>query len=121
MRKALAALLAVLPLFAQTNSGTILGTVRDSQDAVVVTASVANGVSKSVPVNQAGEYTVPYLIPGEYKVSVEAAGFKRESFNTFNRVQFAKPGLQNGSTAFGVISVQQNQPRKLQVALKVIF
>jgi hypothetical protein len=47
--------------------------------------------------------------------------FRFESFNTFNRVQFAKPGLQNGSTAFGVISVQQNQPRKLQVALKVIF
>jgi hypothetical protein len=47
--------------------------------------------------------------------------FRFESFNTFNRVQFAKPGLQVGSTALGVITVQQNQPRKLQLALKMIF
>ncbi len=50
-----------------------------------------------------------------------SAQFRFESFNTFNRVQFAKPGLQAGSTAFGVITVQQNQPRKLQLALKLIF
>ena len=47
--------------------------------------------------------------------------FRCESFNTFNRVQFAKPGVQIGSTGVGVITVQQNQPRKLQVALKMIF
>ena len=39
----------------------------------------------------------------------------------YYRVQFGKPGRQNGSTAFGAISVHQNEPRKLQVALKVIF
>src|SRR2546427_4621245 len=44
--------------------------------------------------------------------------FRFETFNTFNRVQFANPGLQNGTAAFGVITVQQNQPRKLQLALK---
>jgi hypothetical protein len=78
---------AVLPfvaltLAAQTNSGTILGTVRDAQDAVVTTATVtvtnvATGVSKTTPTNQAGEYTAPYLIPGEYRITAEAAGFKR--------------------------------------------
>jgi hypothetical protein len=47
--------------------------------------------------------------------------FRLEAFNAFNRVQFAKPGVQIGSTAVGVITVQQNQPRKLQVALKMIF
>ena len=49
------------------------------------------------------------------------AQFRFESFNAFNRVQFGSPGTQNGTTAFGVITFQQNQPRKLQVALKLIF
>lgn len=67
---------------AQTNSGTILGTVRDTQDALVTSAkvtitNVGTGVANTVPVNQAGAYTVPYLIPGQYTVSAEAAGFKR--------------------------------------------
>ena len=44
-----------------------------------------------------------------------------ESFNTFNRVQFAGPGTQLGATSFGVITTQQNQPRKLQAAIKIIF
>jgi hypothetical protein len=69
-------------LFAQTNSGTIIGTVRDAQDAVVTTATItvtniATGVVKTLPVTSAGEFAVPYLIPGEYNVSAEAAGFKR--------------------------------------------
>lgn len=50
-----------------------------------------------------------------------SAQFRFESFNTFNRVQFAKPGLQVGSNALGVITQQQNQPRKLQMALKFLF
>ncbi len=36
----------------------------------------------------------------------------------FHQVQFAKPGVRIGSTAVDVITVQQNQPRKLQVAQK---
>lgn len=71
-------------LFGQTNSGTILGAVRDPQDAIITTANVtitnvATGVFKTVPVTQAGQYSVPYLVPGEYKVSAEASGFKRTS------------------------------------------
>ena len=49
------------------------------------------------------------------------AQFRFETFNSFNRVQFGRPGLQNGTTAFGVITAQQNVPRKLQLALKFIF
>ena len=49
------------------------------------------------------------------------AQFRFETFNTFNRVQFGRPGVQNGTTAFGVITAQQNVPRKLQLALKFIF
>jgi hypothetical protein len=49
------------------------------------------------------------------------AQLRFESFNVFNRVQFGSPGTQVGTTSFGVITAQQNQPRKLQVALKIIF
>jgi hypothetical protein len=71
-----------LPLLAQQDSGTILGTVRDAQDAVVTSAMVTvtnvdTGVAKSAPVTQAGQYTVPFLTPGVYSVSVEASGFKK--------------------------------------------
>ena len=49
------------------------------------------------------------------------AQFRFEGFNIFNRAQFGRPGVQNGTTAFGVITAQQNVPRKLQLALKFIF
>jgi hypothetical protein len=49
------------------------------------------------------------------------AQLRFEAFNAFNRVQFAAPGTQAGSTAFGVINAQQNSPRQLQLALKILF
>ena len=49
------------------------------------------------------------------------AQFRFESFNAFNRVQFAPPGSSAGTTAFGVISSQFNVPRQLQLALKLSF
>lgn len=49
------------------------------------------------------------------------AQFRFESFNAFNRVQFAAPNTTAGATAFGQITAQQNTPRQLQVALKIIF
>ena len=62
MFKSLAMLLGLttLPLIAQTNSGTILGTIRDSQDAIVTTATItilntATGVVT---------YSTFYEIPG---------------------------------------------------------
>jgi hypothetical protein len=71
-------------LLAQNDSGTILGTVRDPQGAIVVSATVTvanvnTGVSKTTPVTQSGGYAVPFLVPGTYSVSVEAPGFKRST------------------------------------------
>src|SRR5262245_23368513 len=68
--------------YAQTASGTILGTVRDSQQATVPGAKVtvtniANNISKVFTTGSSGQYTVPYLLPGNYAVSVEAPGFRR--------------------------------------------
>jgi hypothetical protein len=71
--------------YAQNNKGTIVGTVKDPNDAVVPNATVvvtnnANGESRSVTANDEGDFTVTNLEPGNYKVAVEAAGFKKIVF-----------------------------------------
>ncbi len=45
--------------------------------------------------------------------------FRAEGFNMFNRVQFGQPGTQLGTSSFGVINSQVNQPRLVQFALRV--
>jgi hypothetical protein len=47
--------------------------------------------------------------------------FRTEFFNLFNRVQFNPPGLALGTTTFGVVSAQVNQPRLVQLALRLTF
>ncbi len=47
--------------------------------------------------------------------------FRAEAFNLLNRVQFGNPNTNINSTAFGVISSQQNSPRNLQLALRLLF
>jgi hypothetical protein len=47
--------------------------------------------------------------------------FRAESFNLFNQVVFAAPNTQVGSPTFGQVTGQDNGPRQLQFALKVLF
>jgi hypothetical protein len=61
-------------------AGTIVGTVTDNSGAVVPKASVdvtniATGVTSHTEASATGNYTVPYLNPGAYRVSVQAKGF----------------------------------------------
>jgi hypothetical protein len=49
------------------------------------------------------------------------AQFRAEFFNLFNIVQFAPPGEQLGASTFGIVSAQYNQPRLIQVALRLSF
>ena len=67
-------------LFAQT--GSITGEVRDPADALVANASItitntATGVESTTRSTGTGGYTVPALQVGEYKLAVEAPGFKK--------------------------------------------
>jgi hypothetical protein len=75
--------LACAGLLAQQDPrGVIEGQITDPTGAVVARAAVkianlATGVVTHVTSNEQGVYEVPYLNPGEYRVEVELAGFKR--------------------------------------------
>ena len=47
--------------------------------------------------------------------------FRAEAFNLANRVQFGAPGNTFGNATFGVISTQANNPREIQLALRLNF
>ncbi len=80
-RSVLAFSLASIAL-AQTDRGTITGTVQDPAhsavpDASVVVRNSATGVLYDTKTTSAGDYTVPLLPPGTYVVTVEAPGFEK--------------------------------------------
>ena len=49
------------------------------------------------------------------------AEFRAEFFNAFNRPQFQAPNMTFGSGSFGQVTVQENLPRVIQLALKIHF
>src|ERR1700746_2970450 len=74
-------LLASHPMFAQTVTGRILGTVTDSTGAAIRGAAVTitdtgRGTTRNLTTDDSGAYVVPNLLPGTYKVRAEAKGFK---------------------------------------------
>jgi hypothetical protein len=72
---------AVYPVRAQSTAGRILGTVTDQSGAAVISARVAitdleRGTSRTLTTDEAGAYVAADLTPGNYKIQVEAKGFK---------------------------------------------
>jgi hypothetical protein len=47
--------------------------------------------------------------------------FRTEIFNLFNRVRFGYPGTALGTPQFGIVSSQANDPRLIQMALRLLF
>jgi len=47
--------------------------------------------------------------------------FRAECFNTLNHPQFGLPNTSIGASNAGVVSTQQNRPRDIQFALKLLF
>jgi hypothetical protein len=50
-----------------------------------------------------------------------SAEFRAEAFNAFNRVEFGLPDSTEGDGTTGQITSQANNPRTLQLALKLVF
>ena len=69
--------------FAQVDTGTISGTVRDQSGAVVPNAKITirntgTGLAQEVTTDSSGLYVSVPLYAGEYDVEVEVAGFRKE-------------------------------------------
>lgn len=67
-------------MLAQTATGSILGTVKDSSGAVVAGAavtirSVATGTVRTMTTTESGVYSAIALVPGDYQLSYEGQGF----------------------------------------------
>jgi hypothetical protein len=68
-------------LWAQTNTGTISGTVKDSSGAMVPNAQVtitntSQKTSERLQTNNVGAYVAPSLSIGSYDIQVQGAGFR---------------------------------------------
>jgi outer membrane receptor protein involved in Fe transport len=71
---------SIAPVYGQTDTGRISGTITDATGSVIVGAKVVakslnSGTTRETTTNSAGLYTIPSLKPDTYDVTVEAAGF----------------------------------------------
>ena len=66
---------------AQVTTGTLVGTVRDTNGVVpgatVTIREVSKGTSDTFVTDDTGSYTAPFLTPGTYTVEVNVSGFKK--------------------------------------------
>jgi hypothetical protein len=82
-----AVLLLAVSAVGQRETGTISGTIKDAQGAVVTNATVTAKSINTDAIRQAtteasGEYTITNLQPGPYTVTFDAAGFAKTSVQT---------------------------------------
>ena len=91
--------------FAQETRSTLTGRVTDETGAVIPHANVVvtntdTGAKNAISTNSAGQYTVPFLAPGPYKIEVKAKGFKTY-VATGITLQTQQTGTKNISLAIG--------------------
>ncbi|MBK9168496.1 MAG: carboxypeptidase regulatory-like domain-containing protein [Bryobacterales bacterium] len=77
------AVLAMCPFasHAQTDQATLRGNALDQTgaaipDVTVTLVSAATGVTRTTKTNATGIYELPYIVPGTYRLTAEAPGFK---------------------------------------------
>lgn len=86
------------PAAAQIDTGTIVGTVRDSSGAAIPRASVtltnaATGLNQSTVTNDAGEYQFIALPPRNYSVKATATGFGAQVQNDIDLHVQSRPSV----------------------------
>ena len=103
--------LCLLQASAQTISGAITGRVVDTSGAVIPTARVRlteqdTNVSVTTKVSSDGDFTFPNILPGTYRITVEAPGF--EKLVQQHLVLTASGRLSAGTLTLQVGSVSQS-------------
>src|ERR1700730_372679 len=78
-------------LYGQGGVGAILGTVTDNSGGAIAKAqvrvtNVSTNVTEKTETTDAGTFSIPYLKPGVYQVTVEFAGFQKEVVDGINLV-----------------------------------
>lgn len=74
-------ILAAIPARAQQGTATLVGQVQDASGgtvprATVTATNVKTGNERTATTNDSGEYTIPALDTGDYRITVAATGFK---------------------------------------------
>ena len=95
-------------LFAQVNTSTIAGIVTDATGASVPNAKVtatlaATGQQRDSLSNSAGEFVIPQLAPGGYRVNVTAVGFQSAVVENIT-LNIAERAIVNVSLKVGQVS-----------------
>ena len=107
---ALLLILAVAPGFGQQVTGTISGSVQDTSGASVAAASIklvspATGAVRSVLTDGSGNFVLASVDPGEYKLTVQAKGFK--TLERKGVILTASERLSVGALALAVGNVEE--------------
>ncbi len=121
----LVCLLLAIPTsaFAQSaTTGTVLGTVRDPQDAVVVGAEVTLenaqfAITLKQKTNESGQYVFPAVPPGTYTITVQAPGFRTQQIPAL-KVDVAKSYTVNIQLELGEIAEVVKVEATAQVELQ---
>jgi outer membrane receptor protein involved in Fe transport len=99
------ALLVAMPLWSQTNKGSISGTIFDPSGAVlpgatVTITNIGTGHKIVVTTTDKGAYQAPNIDPVDYRIDVEAPGFKKASMDRV-KVDTATPVTVNLTMQIG--------------------
>src|SRR5712691_11466627 len=75
-------LLAPSRLLSQSSRGTLVGGVRDPSGAsipgtIITITNIATNVKTTYTTDATGDYYVPSLLPGHYRIEAERTGFKK--------------------------------------------
>jgi hypothetical protein len=108
-------LFSSLPMMAQTDRGTLTGTVTDPSGSRVVGArlvvrSLATGVDLQTTTNKDGIYVVTPLATGIYQVTVESVGFAQSRFERVGLDVGQSRTLDVKLTLAGVVTRVEVQP-----------
>jgi hypothetical protein len=66
-------------------------------------------------------YNWDFSVAKQVRVAHVNAQVTAEIYNLFNRTRFATPGNQVGTPLFGIVTAQSNQPRAMQIGVRIDF